>query len=100
MNARAYPDLLLVNPASRPHVYQSLGKELSAIEPPIWAGLMATYVRNKGFRVEILDAEAEGLNAQAAARECVDRRPTLVAVVVYGHQPSASTQSHAGRRRV
>lgn len=92
MIGQARPDLLLVNPASREYVYQSLGKELSAIEPPIWAGLMATYVRNRGYRVEILDAEAEGLGAQATARECIDRKPTLIAVVIYGHQPSASTQ--------
>ena len=43
-------DLVLINPSSRTAVYQGLGKTLSAIEPPVWAGLMATYVRKKGFR--------------------------------------------------
>ena len=37
------PDLVLVNPASRAQVYQSLVASSSAIEPPVWAGLMATY---------------------------------------------------------
>jgi radical SAM superfamily enzyme YgiQ (UPF0313 family) len=87
------PDLVLVNPASRARVYQSLATTLSALEPPIWAGLMATYVRNKGLSVEILDAEAEGLTAAETAQRCLDMKPLLVAVVVYGHQPSASTQS-------
>ena len=41
--------------------------------------------------MEIIDAEAECLTAQTAQR-CRDLGPTLVAVVVYGHQPSASTQ--------
>ncbi len=86
------PDLVLVNPASRPQVYQSLAETLSAVEPPVWAGLMASYVRNQGFGVEIIDAEAECLGAAQTAQRCRDLGPTLVAVVVYGHQPSASTQ--------
>ncbi len=89
---QARPDLVLVNPASRPQVYQSLAATLSAVEPPVWAGLMATYVRNQGFGVEIIDAEAECLSAAQTAQRCRDIKPTLVAVVVYGHQPSASTQ--------
>ncbi len=88
----AHPHLVLVNPASRARVYQSLADNLSAIEPPIWAGLMATYVRNKGFGVEIIDAEAEGLTAAETAQRCQNLKPALVAVVAYGHQPSASTQ--------
>jgi len=86
-------DLLLVNPASREQVYQSLGEELAAIEPPVWAGLMATFARLRGQSVEVLDAEAEGLNPQAVAEAVVERKPRLTAVVVYGHQPSASTQN-------
>ena len=62
---QARPDLVLVNPASRPQVYQSLAETLSAVEPPVWAGLMATYVRNQGFGVEIIDAEAEWLSCRA-----------------------------------
>jgi len=92
MTRHVRPDLLLVSPASRAQVYQSLGQKLSAIEPPVWAGLMAGYVRNKGFAVEILDAEAEELTVAETARRCLELKPSLVAVVVYGHQPSASTQ--------
>ena len=72
---QARPDLVLVNPASRPQVYQSLAETLSAVEPPVWAGLMATYVRNQGFGVEIIDAEAEGLSAAQAAQRCRDLNP-------------------------
>src|SRR4051794_27450783 len=54
-------DLVLVNPASRPRVYQSLGKHLAAIEPPVWVGLMAGFVRNRGYSVQIIDAEADEL---------------------------------------
>ena len=85
-------DLILVNPGNRLQAYQSLGSTLAAIEPPVWAGLMATFVRQHGFSAEILDANAENLTPEEAAQEVVDRNPLLAAIVVYGHNPSASTQ--------
>jgi anaerobic magnesium-protoporphyrin IX monomethyl ester cyclase len=85
-------DLLLINPGSRTQVYQSLGTKLAAVEPPVWAGLMATFCRRKGLSVEIIDAEAEELVATEVAERVQDLAPVLAAVVVYGHQPSASTQ--------
>ncbi|HWA99784.1 MAG TPA: radical SAM protein [Pirellulales bacterium] len=85
-------DLVLINPASRKRVYQSLGSELAAIEPPVWCGLMASFVRGKGYRVAIIDAEAEELSPAETAQRVADMRPRLAAVVAYGHQPSASTQ--------
>src|SRR5205807_647336 len=66
---------------------------LAAIEPPVWAGLMATFIRNKGFSVAILDAEAESLTPDQTAQRMEEISPALAAVVVYGHQPSASTQN-------
>jgi radical SAM superfamily enzyme YgiQ (UPF0313 family) len=86
-------DLLLINPGSRMQVYQSLGSILAAIEPPVWAGLIATFIHQHGFSVQILDAEAEGLSALEAAERAVEMDPLLTSVVVYGHQPSASTQN-------
>ncbi|MBI3611409.1 MAG: cobalamin B12-binding domain-containing protein [Nitrospirae bacterium] len=86
-------DLLLVNPGSRKQTYQLLGETLAAIEPPIWAGLIATFIRNHGFSVQILDAEAEDLTPEQAAQRISAKNPILTAVVVYGHQPSASTQN-------
>lgn len=86
-------DLVLINPSSRTQNYQSLGPTLAAIEPPVWAGLIATFVRKRGFSVEIIDAEAEELSPQQTAERVVYLSPVLTAVVVYGHQPSASTQN-------
>ncbi|MBI3408014.1 MAG: cobalamin B12-binding domain-containing protein [Planctomycetes bacterium] len=85
-------DLVLINPSSRGRVYQSLGKELAAIEPPVWAVLMAGYCLKRGMSVEILDAEAEELGPEQVALRIEELNPLLAAVVVYGHQPSASTQ--------
>ena len=86
------PDLVLINPASRPGVYQSLGRELAAVENPVWAGLMAGFCRRFGVSVEVIDAEAEELSAADVAERVAYMRPALAAVVAYGHQPSASTQ--------
>jgi anaerobic magnesium-protoporphyrin IX monomethyl ester cyclase len=85
-------DLLLINPGDRMQIYQSLGSTLSAIEPPIWAGLMATFLRNRGFSVQILDANAENLTPEETADRVIQMGPVLTAIVVYGHNPSASTQ--------
>jgi anaerobic magnesium-protoporphyrin IX monomethyl ester cyclase len=85
-------DLVLVNPSSRTHVYQSLGKTLAAVENPVWAGLMATFCRARGLSVELIDAEAEELSAEQVAERVAYLDPVLAVVVVYGHQPSASTQ--------
>jgi anaerobic magnesium-protoporphyrin IX monomethyl ester cyclase len=93
-------DLVLINPGSRTRVYQALGQSLSAIEPPIWAGLMATYVRRRGFGVEVLDAEALDLAPEDVAKQVSVMAPRLAAVVVYGHQPSASTQVMPAARAV
>src|SRR2546427_7114404 len=86
-------DLLLINPGSRTQVYQSLGSTLTAIEPPVWAGLMASFGREHGLSVAILDAEAENLTPEQTAARVEEMRPLLAAVVVYGHQPSASTRN-------
>jgi anaerobic magnesium-protoporphyrin IX monomethyl ester cyclase len=85
-------DLLLINPGGRTRVYQSLAKTLSAIEPPVWAALLATYARNQGLRVQILDANAEELAPQETALRVQELDPIIAAIVVYGQNPSASTQ--------
>jgi radical SAM superfamily enzyme YgiQ (UPF0313 family) len=93
MSNASKPDLVVVNPASRTQVYQSLGAHLSAIEPPVWAGLLTTFIRLKGFAVELVDAEAHDLTPRQVAERVSELDPLLTVVVVYGHQPSASTQN-------
>ena len=89
-------DLVLVNPGSRTRIYQALGRTLTAVENPVWAGLVATFARSRGFSVAIVDAEAEELTPEATADCVAALNPRLVTIVVYGHQPSASTQNMTG----
>lgn len=94
MAAAKQIDVVLVNPGSRKAVYQELGNEFSAIEPPSLAGLIATYLLQKGLSTVIVDAPANNLSPQGAAQFIADNYvPTLVVMVVYGFQPSASTQN-------
>ncbi len=89
-------DIVLVNPGARTAIYQGLGSRLAAVENPVWAGLMATFLRKKGHGVAIVDAESEGLPPEEVAARVEAVNPRLVAIVVYGHQPSASTQNMTG----
>jgi len=89
-------DLVLVNPGSRARIYQTLGVTLTAVENPVWAGLIATFVRQKGYSVQVIDAEAEQLTPEQTADHVAAFNPRLVTIVVYGHQPSASTQNMTG----
>jgi anaerobic magnesium-protoporphyrin IX monomethyl ester cyclase len=87
-------DVVLVNPGSRRAVYQELGDEYSAIEPPSLAGLFANYLRRKELTVAIVDAPANNLSPEGVAKFVAENyRPVLIVMVVYGFQPSASTQN-------
>jgi radical SAM superfamily enzyme YgiQ (UPF0313 family) len=91
MTSQSRPDLVLINPGDRAANYQSLGDSLAAIENPIWGGLLASFARRRGFSVEILDANAEGIDPETVAERIEELDPILTAVIVYGHNPSAST---------
>lgn len=92
--AKEHIDVLFINPGSLQAVYQDLGNEFSAIETPSLAAMFATYVRKKGGSVAILDAPALNLDpAQVADYIEENYDPTLIVMVVYGFQPSASTQN-------
>ena len=87
-------DCILINPGSAAEQYQGLSNEFSAIEPPSLAALFATYLRCRGQSVTIIDAPAIGYSPQDVAKLiCEDYDPVLVVLVVYGFQPSASTQN-------
>lgn len=90
-------DVLLVHPNASKKVYQGLSKNLSAIEPPIWTGLLANNLRATGYHnIAILDCEAESLSALESANKIAEIDAKLTIFVVYGQQPSASTQNMQG----
>ena len=62
-------DILFVKPNASKEIYQELAKNNSAIEPPIWAAMLANSVRKFGNSVAILDTEIEGLNYIETAKQ-------------------------------
>lgn len=86
-------DIVLINPGDKKQVYQNLAEDFSAVEPPFWVAVIAAYLRNSGFGVEIIDANAENISPEETAIRVNDIAPYLSAVIVYGSQPSASTQN-------
>lgn len=94
-------DILFINPGDRRQIYQDLGDEFCAVEPPVFAGLFAAYCRNKGASAAIFDTPAMMVPAAEAARVAVeDYAPELVVIPVYGFQPSASTQNMGSAGRI
>jgi len=47
-------DILFINPNSSTQTYQGLSKDLSAIETPTWALLLAQSCRSRGAKIAIL----------------------------------------------
>jgi len=92
----AQVDVLLINPGGRDLIYQDLSTEYSAVEPPLWCRLIGGYVLDRGYSVAILDSEAENKGPQSVAAQVAAIEPRLVVMVVFGHQPSASTQQMCG----
>src|SRR5439155_24663344 len=93
-------DRLLIIAGCLELIYQDLGAKLCAVAPALWCRLIARYVADRGYSVQILDSEAENLGPDRVATAVAALQRRLVGVVVYGHQPSASTQQMAGAGRL
>jgi len=86
-------DILFINPCAKLQVFQELSYDFVAIEPPIWISFLAGYMRYKGFSVEVIDLNVEQLSEKELIFRITEINPVLAAVIVYGSQPSASTQN-------
>lgn len=89
-------DALFVTPNSSAKAYQDLARTFTAIEPPTWSLLLAESCRAKGFRVGILDTDAERLSLQSAVTRVQDAKPRVVVMMLYGQNPNSGTTSMIG----
>lgn len=78
-------DLVIVNPNNR------ILSPFAGVEPPLWLGLLASYYRDKGESVAIIDAEAMDYSASETAQKVRELKPKWVIVVVMGNNPSVSS---------
>ena len=86
-------DVLIITPNDREAIYQNLGTELAAVEPPVWAALIANFLRQRGYGVAVIDAEGKQMTVNDTVAQITGYDPRLIVVVVYGQHPSASTQT-------
>lgn len=85
------PDLILINPGTWAEVYSQVGEQ-SGVAPPIGLGLIASFVRQRGFSVEIVDAEADGLTPVQVAEIVRRKNPLLAGVTAVTAKMTAATK--------
>lgn len=94
-------DVVIIKPGSQKELYGELDSFcLTAYEPPLWASLLAGYLRSLGFRVALLDAEVENLSPAESAKNIKLMQPLLAVVSVSGSNPSASTMNMIGATEI
>ncbi len=88
-------DTVFINPTVGKN-YQSLKSKYTAIEPPTWSLLLAESMRHFGFKVKIIDANAEALSPLDISERIKKLNPRLITFVVYGQNVNAGTTNMEG----
>lgn len=94
------PEIVLINPGATQAIYQGLSDKFTAIEPPTWVRMIAGWLRDRGYKIAIIDQEAEALDTDDILARLEKMGNPLVAIIVSGHQPSASTQQMVGAHAI
>ncbi len=90
-------DIVLIKPGSQKRIYANLSDyALTGIEPPLWSAILAGFLRDQGYSVLLLDEEMENWSHEQTVSQAMDADPLMVAVVVSGTNPSASTMNMGG----
>ena len=96
----ARADVLFIHPGAQKKLYQGLAQEFTAIAPPVWTALLAERVRRDGLSPLIYDANLQGWDRDVAESLLSRHSPAAIVLMVYGHHPSASTQTMAAAGRI
>ncbi|MCM8768599.1 MAG: B12-binding domain-containing radical SAM protein [Candidatus Omnitrophica bacterium] len=75
-------DVVLVKPGGRVETFGGLS-QFSGFAPPLDIGLLAAYLRAKGFSVSIIDADAEFLTPEETAGRIIEKKPFLVGIFAH-----------------
>ena len=92
-------DVLFIEPNASKESYQELSVNYSAIETPTWALLLAQSCRSVGYKVAILDANAERLTDDQVIARIKELSPRLAVFVMYGQNPNSGTSMLIGAYR-
>jgi len=96
MEKKNFLDCCFIVCGNSKKTYQELSKTYSAIEPPTWALLLAQSTRSFGFKVNIIDANAENLSEKDIFNRIKDLSPKLICFVAYGQNVNAGTVNMTG----
>lgn len=91
-------DAVFVIPSDEEKVYQKSSGTSPAKEPPVFGRWLASHLLRHNYGVDIIDQAMEELSYARIAQRISEENPTLVITVVYGTQPSASTQNMPAAR--
>lgn len=91
-------DILFVRPNDKKNIYGELSTGIAAIEPPVWALILASFLEQRGFSVGFRDPEANNEDPVQTAQFIEQSNPVLVCIVTLGSNLSASTWKMAGAR--
>lgn len=86
-------DVLFIHPGKQSAEYQGLAGGFTAVAPPVWTALLAHEVRRRGHDACVHDVNVQGWDDATARALLGAHDPALVVMMVYGHHPSASTQT-------
>ena len=89
-------DVVFISPGNANGVYQELANDYSTIEPPTWSLLLAQSCRSVGYKVSIIDVNAEKLSNEKVLERLELLNPRLVCFVVYGQNVNAGTVNMEG----
>ena len=89
-------DCLFINPGGSAKSYQGLSVSAAAVEPPTWALMIAEAIRNRGYQIGLIDANAEKLGYEQIADRVISLKPRIVVFVVYGQNVNAGATSMSG----
>ena len=90
-------DILIIRPGSHKELYGVLSQDLIALEPPLWAALLAAYLKKEGFSVGMVDMN---VGPEALMPAVTVGKPRFIAIAVSGTNPSASTMNMVGARTI
>ena len=77
-------DIVLIKANNQKKIYQNLSQDFTGVEPPLWLALTAAFLREQGFSVAALDAEADNLNTAETVQKVQALNPVLATVIVSG----------------
>jgi radical SAM superfamily enzyme YgiQ (UPF0313 family) len=88
-------DFLFIKPGNQKILYaETSAFNLTAVEPPFWPLLLASFLTRQNVPSKIVDLEVQSVNFLNDI--LIDNKPKFTVICVSGHNPNASIMSMAG----